>query len=125
MFLRSSYGNGYYLTLVKDDWYGEGDSVDGKGEKEKGNVMLIFKFWIWFFRSPVIYLSEKIDIIISYNNAQDTLEGLQTQREDAMNTEAKDALNSTFDQEARMNEEEGTIWCIYNMKKCFYLKFFI
>ena len=36
LFLRSAYGNGYYLTLVKDDW--SGDCVDGKDDTEDQNV---------------------------------------------------------------------------------------
>ena len=37
LFLRSVYGNGYYLTLVKDDW--SGDSVDGEQQKKELNVI--------------------------------------------------------------------------------------
>ena len=40
LFLRASYGNGYYLTLVKDDWtensnYGEAN--DNEEQKEQVN----------------------------------------------------------------------------------------
>ena len=40
LFLRASYGNGYYLTLVKDDWTG---SSDGKGTTEEENGQVIGK----------------------------------------------------------------------------------
>ena len=36
LFLRSAYGNGYYLTLVKDDW--SGDCIDGKNDADEQNV---------------------------------------------------------------------------------------
>ena len=36
LFLRSVYGNGYYLTLVKDDW--SGDCNDGKNDSDEKNV---------------------------------------------------------------------------------------
>ena len=42
LFLRASYGNGYYLTLVKDDW--SGDSKDGgvaQEEEEETTEMVI------------------------------------------------------------------------------------
>ena len=34
--MRSAYGNGYYLTLVKDDW--SGDCIDGKNDADEQNV---------------------------------------------------------------------------------------
>ena len=40
LFLRSVYGNGYYLTLVKDDW--SGDSSDGEKQKKEVDVMTYF-----------------------------------------------------------------------------------
>ena len=39
LFLRSVYGNGYYLTLVKDDW--SGDSSDGEKQKKEVNQAIL------------------------------------------------------------------------------------
>ena len=39
LFLRSAYGNGYYLTLVKDDW--SGDCIDGKNDSDEQNVRML------------------------------------------------------------------------------------
>lgn len=45
LFLRSAYGNGYYLTIVKDDW--SGDSVDGNVQEEDQQEMVFIMYYLY------------------------------------------------------------------------------